>query len=102
MGTEPRMLPEGRISSFTGNVLAFCTFCSVILLRCQFVSLEATEKMIKEETPSANVRLLDIDLADLDSVKKAAAEVLAYKEPIHVLFNNAASRFTASRFFIVC
>ena len=46
--------------------------------------LDLTVQNIKAETPSANLRTLVIDLASLDSVRKAAAEVNAYSEPIHV------------------
>ncbi|KAG2175316.1 hypothetical protein INT44_007804 [Umbelopsis vinacea] len=50
---------------------------------------DAIEK-IKAETPSANLQSLVIDLASLESVRHAAAEVNAYSEPIDVLINNAA------------
>jgi len=53
-------------------------------------SLDDTIQKIKAETPSANLRSLIIDLASLESVKQAAAEVNAYSEPIDVLINNAA------------
>ncbi|KAI8576442.1 hypothetical protein K450DRAFT_256773 [Umbelopsis ramanniana AG] len=50
---------------------------------------DAIEK-IKAETPSANLRSLVIDLASLESVRHAAAEVNTYPEAIDVLINNAA------------
>jgi NAD(P)-dependent dehydrogenase (short-subunit alcohol dehydrogenase family) len=53
-------------------------------------SLDDTMQKIKAETPSANLRSLVIDLASLESVRHAAAEVNAYSEPIDVLINNAA------------
>ncbi|KAI9020621.1 putative short-chain dehydrogenase [Hyaloraphidium curvatum] len=53
-------------------------------------NLEETRNAILAETPKASIRLLDIDLADYDSVRKAAKEVLAYEEPLNVLINNAA------------
>lgn len=43
-----------------------------------------------QETPTANLRSLVLDLASLQSVRTAATEVLKYSEPIDVLFNNAA------------
>jgi NAD(P)-dependent dehydrogenase (short-subunit alcohol dehydrogenase family) len=49
---------------------------------------EAIEK-IKEETPSANLRSLVVDLASLESIRQAAAEVNTYPEEIDVLVNNA-------------
>ncbi|HEY2281145.1 MAG TPA: SDR family NAD(P)-dependent oxidoreductase, partial [Streptosporangiaceae bacterium] len=35
------------------------------------------------------VRYLPLDLADLDSVRRCAADFLARDEPLHVLINNA-------------
>ncbi|KAF7311795.1 Short-chain dehydrogenase/reductase family protein [Mycena indigotica] len=45
---------------------------------------------IRKSFPTANVRTLNVNLASLAAVRKAAAEVNAYAEPIHVLINNAA------------
>ncbi|KAG2175315.1 hypothetical protein INT44_007803 [Umbelopsis vinacea] len=53
-------------------------------------ALDDTIQKIKAETPSANLRSLIIDLASLESVRHAAAEVNAYSEAIDVLINNAA------------
>ncbi|KAJ7770076.1 hypothetical protein B0H16DRAFT_1881843 [Mycena metata] len=53
--------------------------------------LKLSEEAIKKEIPSANVRPLILDLTSLAAVRKAAAEVNAYPEPLHVLINNAAS-----------
>ncbi|KAF7348087.1 Short-chain dehydrogenase/reductase family protein [Mycena sanguinolenta] len=50
-----------------------------------------SEKAIKKETPSANIRRLILDLSSLAAVRKAAAEVNAYPEPLHVLIHNAAA-----------
>ena len=46
--------------------------------------LDQTASDIKAETPEANIRSLIIDLNSLESVRKAAAEVNAYEEPIDV------------------
>lgn len=46
--------------------------------------LQVTSDSIKKETPKAKLRILVLDLASLESVRKAAAEVNEYKEPIHV------------------
>ncbi|KAG2175311.1 hypothetical protein INT44_007799 [Umbelopsis vinacea] len=62
----------------------------VILAGRKQESLDDAIEKIKAETPSANLRSLLIDLASLESVKHAAAEVNAYSEPIDVLINNAA------------
>ncbi|KAJ7491435.1 hypothetical protein B0H11DRAFT_2399945 [Mycena galericulata] len=53
--------------------------------------LKLSEEAIKKELPSANIRLLTLDLASLAGVRKAAAEVYIYEEPIHVLIHNAAA-----------
>ncbi|KAJ7183600.1 hypothetical protein C8R46DRAFT_517176 [Mycena filopes] len=53
--------------------------------------LKLSEEAIKKEVPSANVRRLTLDLSSLAGVRKAAAEVNTYSEPIHVLIHNAAA-----------
>ncbi|KAF7299480.1 Short-chain dehydrogenase/reductase family protein [Mycena indigotica] len=55
--------------------------------------LRLSEDAIKKEIPSANVRRLTLDLSSLEAVRKAAAEVNAYPEPIHILIHNAAAGF---------
>ncbi|KAJ7722522.1 hypothetical protein B0H16DRAFT_1600399 [Mycena metata] len=63
----------------------------VIITGYNTEKLKLSEEAIKKEIPSANVRPLILDLASLAAVRKAAAEVNAYPEPLHVLINNAAS-----------
>lgn len=46
--------------------------------------LEDTAKDIRASFPNANLRELLVDLGSFKSVRKAAAEVNSYKEPIHV------------------
>ncbi|CAK5283284.1 unnamed protein product, partial [Mycena citricolor] len=46
---------------------------------------------LQKAGPHAEIRPLVIDLASLKDVRRAAAEVNAYAEPIHVLVNNAAA-----------
>ncbi|KAF7365707.1 Short-chain dehydrogenase/reductase family protein [Mycena venus] len=53
--------------------------------------LRLSEEALLKEVPSANIRCLILDLSSLTNVRKAAAEVNAYAEPIHVLINNAAA-----------
>ncbi|KAJ7084520.1 hypothetical protein B0H15DRAFT_848053 [Mycena belliarum] len=53
--------------------------------------LKLSEDAIKKDSPSANIRRLTLDLSSFAAVRKAAAEVNAYLEPLHVLINNAAS-----------
>ncbi|KAK6996793.1 short-chain dehydrogenase/reductase family protein [Favolaschia claudopus] len=53
--------------------------------------LKLTEDSIKREIPSANIRPLTLDLSSLAAVRKAAAEVNSWAEPLHVLVHNAAA-----------
>ncbi|KAJ6527183.1 NAD-P-binding protein, partial [Mycena capillaripes] len=53
--------------------------------------LKLTEEAIKKEIPGANIRPLVLDLSSLAAVRKAAAEVNAYTEPLHIIIHNAAA-----------
>ncbi|KAJ7726525.1 hypothetical protein B0H16DRAFT_1592508 [Mycena metata] len=53
--------------------------------------LALSEEALKKEIPEGNIRPLILDLSSLASVRKAAAEVNAYPEPLHVLIHNAAA-----------
>ncbi|KAJ7931030.1 short-chain dehydrogenase [Mycena leptocephala] len=53
--------------------------------------LKLSEEAIKKDIPAANIRRLTLDLASLSGVRKAAEQVNAYSEPIHVLIHNAAA-----------
>eukprot|EP00918_Siedleckia_nematoides_P005413 GHVU01011936.1.p1 GENE.GHVU01011936.1~~GHVU01011936.1.p1 ORF type:complete len:187 (-),score=12.83 GHVU01011936.1:406-966(-) len=61
----------------------------VIIAGRNLDKLEQSVKQIKSETPAANIRTLVVDFTSLESVRRAAAEVIAYSEPINVLINNA-------------
>ena len=50
---------------------------------------EAAAKKLKEETKGKEPVILQLDLADLVSVRKAAEEFLEKEERLDVLFNNA-------------
>src|SRR5678816_600820 len=61
-----------------------------IILACR--SREKTQPVIEEiqrETGNDKVELVELDLADLASVRRCAEELLARKLPIHGLINNA-------------
>ncbi|KAJ7046448.1 hypothetical protein C8F04DRAFT_345328 [Mycena alexandri] len=53
--------------------------------------LKLSEEAIKKEFPGANVRPLLVDLSSFASVRKAAAEVNSWSEPLHVVIHNAAT-----------
>ncbi|KAJ7626603.1 hypothetical protein DFH06DRAFT_1481059 [Mycena polygramma] len=55
--------------------------------------LKIAEDTLKKELPTATIRPLIVDLSSLASVRKAAAELNTYSEPLHVLISNAAANF---------
>ncbi|KAJ6584463.1 hypothetical protein B0H19DRAFT_1105147 [Mycena capillaripes] len=57
--------------------------------------LKLAEDAIKKEFPSANIRPLILDLSSLAAVRKAATEVNAYPEPLHIIIHNAAAAISA-------
>ncbi|KAF7341691.1 Short-chain dehydrogenase/reductase family protein [Mycena sanguinolenta] len=63
----------------------------VIITGYNLGRLKLSEDAIKHNVPSANIRPLVLDLSSLSAVRKAAAEVDAYPEPLHVLIHNAAA-----------
>ncbi|KAJ7069265.1 hypothetical protein C8F01DRAFT_960582, partial [Mycena amicta] len=52
--------------------------------------LQLSAEAILKDVPTANIRTLVLDLSSLAAVRKAAQEVNAYSEPLHVLIHNAA------------
>ncbi|KAJ7130237.1 hypothetical protein C8R44DRAFT_775161 [Mycena epipterygia] len=62
----------------------------VIITGYNLERLKLSEEAIKKDIPSANIRPLVLDLTSVTAVRKAAAEVNAYPEPLHVLIHNAA------------
>ncbi|KAF7350628.1 Short-chain dehydrogenase/reductase family protein [Mycena sanguinolenta] len=52
--------------------------------------LRLAEEAIKADVPSANICSLTVDLGSLADVRRAAADVNARSEPLHVLIHNAA------------
>ena len=52
--------------------------------------LEDAQKAILADLPSAKIRLLQIDLSDMTSVRRAADEVNRYQDNIDIMVNNAA------------
>ncbi|KAJ7142259.1 hypothetical protein C8R44DRAFT_725634 [Mycena epipterygia] len=62
----------------------------VVITGYNLERLRLSEKAIKKDVPSANIRTLVLDLTSLAAVRKAAVEVNAYPEPLHVLIHNAA------------
>ena len=72
----------------TARALAGKGATVVMACRDQRKGAEALGR-IKDEQPAATAELLELDLADLASVRKAANDVLARHDHIDVLVNNA-------------
>jgi NAD(P)-dependent dehydrogenase (short-subunit alcohol dehydrogenase family) len=79
----------GGLGAEAARVIAKNGAKRIILASRTQKSIDETIQHIKEEIPSANLVPLVLNLADLKSVRQAAAEVNAYTEPIEVLINNA-------------
>jgi NAD(P)-dependent dehydrogenase (short-subunit alcohol dehydrogenase family) len=60
----------------------------VVLAARSATKLDATEADLRRQLPDPRLRRLLVDLADLGSVRRAAAEVVA-DGPLHLLVNNA-------------
>jgi NAD(P)-dependent dehydrogenase (short-subunit alcohol dehydrogenase family) len=59
--------------------------------------MEAVAEKIKSKYPNANVKLVVLDLASQDWVRKAAAEIAVIVPKVDVLINNAAIFVMSSR-----
>lgn len=76
------------IGRATARVLA-CRGGRVVLAGRSATGLRETRAALAQEAPSAELDVLLLDLADLASVRRAAATYLATGRPLHVLVNNA-------------
>ncbi|KAJ6584400.1 hypothetical protein B0H19DRAFT_1249375 [Mycena capillaripes] len=73
------------------TALAIAKYANLVIITGHSAErLKIAEDTIKKQVPSANLRPLVFDLSSLAAVRKAAAEVNAYPEPLHVLIHNAA------------
>lgn len=79
----------GSIGATFVQVIAKHSPKLLILAGRNTTKCEETANSIKSENPSTPTRVLELDLASLAQVRKAAAEVNSYAEPIDVLCNNA-------------
>ncbi|KAF7309044.1 Short-chain dehydrogenase/reductase family protein [Mycena kentingensis (nom. inval.)] len=68
----------------------------VVIVGSNAERLGKTQDAIKAELPTANLRALRIDLSSLADVRRAAAEINAYAEPLHVVIHNAAAPVNVS------
>jgi NAD(P)-dependent dehydrogenase (short-subunit alcohol dehydrogenase family) len=80
--------PGGLGASFA-HIIASHSPSLIILAGRSIANTQQTASELSSKAPNVQTRILEIDLASQVSVRKAAAEVLAYDEPIDVLVNNA-------------
>lgn len=63
---------------------------ATVLLGCRNAAkAQAAQRQIREASPDATVEIVELDLSDLASVERAAAEVSERSEPLDLLVNNA-------------
>ncbi|KAI8908913.1 hypothetical protein EDD86DRAFT_191207 [Gorgonomyces haynaldii] len=79
---------NGGLGLETARVLAKQGAIVTILSRGVSNAEKAVET-IKKQHPEAQVSYLQLDLADLDSVRKCAQEYIATGKPLNILINNA-------------
>ncbi|CBY41199.1 unnamed protein product [Oikopleura dioica] len=90
---------QGKVVVITGSSSGFGKFsakgaaergATVVLASRSQKNLEVAKKFILKEVPDANVDLVHLNLADLDSVEKCAVKLLKKYGKVDVLVNNAA------------
>ena len=86
--------PKGLGAAFAQAVSRHSPGLLVLAGRTQR-ALDETKAELLEETPNLKVQLLNVEFASLRSVRKAAAEVLAYEENVDVFVANAGVMATA-------
>jgi NAD(P)-dependent dehydrogenase (short-subunit alcohol dehydrogenase family) len=79
---------NGGLGLETAKVLAGRGAHVVMVVRNQRKADDAVEQ-IRAESPNASVEVVELDLASQESVKQAAAAILATHERIDILVNNA-------------
>ena len=72
----------------TSRVLA-AAGASVLMVARDNGKLEAAAEDVRQRHPGVQLHTLSMDLADLDSVRTAAADILATYPKVHLLINNA-------------
>lgn len=66
----------------------------VVLAARNPAALDETRAWLRAETPAAEISTVELDLASLASVRRAAAAIAELVPAIHVLMNNAGVMFT--------
>ncbi len=87
----------GKVAIITGanSGLGFCIADELaragadVILACRNIAKAEPAAERIRSTASGSVEVLQLDLADLASVSRAAAEFTASKRPLHLLINNA-------------
>lgn len=96
----PRQIPsqQGRLTIVTGAnsgigyqaARYLARAGATVVLACRNAEKgEAARAKIASSTPNADVQVRTLDVADLDSVRRFAAEFLSENKPLDLLINNA-------------
>ena len=89
---------QGKIALITGantgiglvTAKALCRVGFRVFIACRNAeSASAARQTIQSAVPNARVESLSLDLGDFESVRRCAAEFLAFGLPLHLLVNNA-------------
>lgn len=63
----------------------------MLLYECLLIDrLEESRDKLYQDAPGVAIRLLQVDLADMRSVRRAGDEVAGYKENLDIVIDNAA------------
>lgn len=87
----------GGIGGATAKALASQSPRLLILTGRTKEKVDAVISEIQSSSPEVECRFLQLELSSQSSVRKAASEVLAYEQVIHVLINNAGVATVAER-----
>ncbi|KAJ7509208.1 hypothetical protein B0H11DRAFT_2216903 [Mycena galericulata] len=88
----PKNIPHNGNVSQRHRLRSIAKYANLVIITGYNAErLKLSQEAIKREFPDAHVRRLVLDLGSLGGVCKAAAEVNAYAEPLHVLIHNAAA-----------
>ncbi|CAG9953800.1 unnamed protein product [Clonostachys rosea f. rosea IK726] len=81
--------PKGLGAAFAEIIAQYGPECIILATR-DLSKAEETGQAIKATSPSVRTHSVELDLASLDQVRKAAAKIQSFGEKIDVIVNNAA------------
>ncbi|CAH0051355.1 unnamed protein product [Clonostachys solani] len=81
--------PKGLGAAFAEIIAQYGPECIILATR-DLSKAEETAQAVKATSPSVRTHSVELDLASLDQVRKAAAKIQSLGEKINVIVNNAA------------